>query len=194
MEFVLASQNKHKAVEIENILGEGFSIITMDETKAKGLDIIEDGETFQENALIKARTVAKITNLPTIADDSGLCVEYLGGAPGVYTARYAGEGATDDENIDKLLDALASVPEEKRGAYFACAIAVVFPDGEEKTFFGKCDGRILEERRGANGFGYDPIFFAFEYNMSMAEIPMEDKNKISHRSRALSEMMKGLKE
>ncbi len=194
MEFVLASQNKHKAVEIENILGEGFFIITMDETKAKGLDIIEDGETFEENALIKARTVAKITNLPTIADDSGLCVEYLGGAPGVYTARYAGEGATDDENIDKLLDALAGVPEEKRGAYFACAIAVVFPDGEEKTFFGKCDGRILEERRGANGFGYDPIFFAFEYNMSMAEIPMEDKNKISHRSRALSEMMKGLKE
>ena len=194
MEFVLASQNKHKAVEIENILGEGFSIITMDETKAKGLDIIEDGETFEENALIKARTVAKITNLPTIADDSGLCVEYLGGAPGVYTARYAGEGATDDENIDKLLGALEGVPEEKRGAYFACAIAVVFPDGEEKTFFGKCDGRILEERRGANGFGYDPIFFVPEYNMSMAEIPMEDKNKISHRSRAISEMMKGLKD
>ncbi len=194
MEFVLASQNKHKAVEIENILGEGFSIITMDETKAKGLDIIEDGETFQENALIKARTVAKITNLPTIADDSGLCVEYLGGAPGVYTARYAGEGATDDANIDKLLGALMGVPEEKRGAYFACAIAVVFPDGEEKTFFGKCDGRILEERRGANGFGYDPIFFIPEYNMSMAEIPMEDKNKISHRSRALTEMMKGLKD
>ncbi|MBR2916764.1 MAG: XTP/dITP diphosphatase [Clostridia bacterium] len=194
MEFVLASQNKHKAVEIENILGEGFSIITMDETKAKGLDIIEDGETFEENALIKARTVAKITNLPTIADDSGLCVEYLGGAPGVYTARYAGEGATDDENIDKLLGALMGVPEEKRGAYFACAIAVVFPDGKEKTFFGKCDGRILEERRGANGFGYDPIFFVPEYNMSMAEIPMENKNKISHRSRALSEMMKGLKD
>ena len=194
MEFVLASQNKHKAVEIENILGEGFSIITMDETKAKGLDIIEDGETFEENALIKARTVARITNLPTIADDSGLCVEYLGGAPGVYTARYAGEGATDDANIDKLLDALKGVPEEKRGAYFACAIAVVFPNGEEKTFFGKCDGRILEERRGNNGFGYDPIFFVPEYNMSMAEIPMEDKNKISHRSRALSEMMKGLKD
>ncbi len=194
MEFVLASQNKHKAVEIENILGEGFSIITMDETRAKGLDIIEDGETFKDNALIKARTVAKITNLPTIADDSGLCVEYLGGAPGVYTARYAGEGATDDANIDKLLGALSGVPEEKRGAYFACAIAVVFPNGEEKTFFGKCDGRILEERRGANGFGYDPIFFVPEYNMSMAEIPMEEKNKISHRSRALTEMMKGLKD
>lgn len=194
MEFVLASQNKHKAVEIENILGEGFSIITMDETRAKGLDIIEDGETFKDNALIKARTVAKITNLPTIADDSGLCVEYLGGAPGVYTARYAGEGATDDANIDKLLGALSGVPEEKRGAYFACAIAVVFPNGEEKTFFGKCDGRILEERRGANGFGYDPIFFVPKYNMSMAEIPMEDKNKISHRSRALTEMMKGLKD
>lgn len=192
MKFVLASQNKHKAKEIESILGEGFSIITMDETEAKGLDIIEDGETFRENALIKARTVAEITNLPTIADDSGICVDFLDGKPGVHTARYAGENATDDENIDKLLDALSGVPEEKRGARFSCCIAVVFPDGTEQTFFGECKGSILNERHGDNGFGYDPVFFVPEYNMSMAELPPETKNEISHRSRALSAMMKGL--
>ena len=192
MNFVLASQNKHKAKEIESILGGGFSIITMDETVACGIDIEENGETFEENALIKARAVAKITNLPTIADDSGICVEYLNGKPGVRTARYAGENATDDENIDKLLSALSGVSEEERGAYFACCIAVVFPNGEEKTFFGKCDGRILTERHGENGFGYDPVFFVPEYGCSMAELAPEIKNSISHRSRALSEMMKGL--
>lgn len=192
MKFVLASQNKHKAIEIENILGDGFSIITMDETDARGIDIIEDGETFEENALIKARTVAKITNLPTIADDSGICVDYLNGKPGVRTARYAGDNATDDENIDKLLSVLDGVPEEKRDAHFACSIAVVFPDGEEKTFYGECKGRIMTERHGENGFGYDPIFYVPECNMSMAEISPETKNQISHRSHALAEMMKGL--
>jgi XTP/dITP diphosphohydrolase len=192
MKFVLASQNKHKAKEIENILGEGFSIITMDETDACGIDIIEDGETFEENALIKARTVAKITNLPTIADDSGICVDYLGGKPGIRTARFAGENATDDQNIDKLLSELDGVPEEKRNAHFSCCIAVVFPDGSEQTFYGECLGRILTERHGENGFGYDPIFYVPEYNMSMAEIAPEIKNQISHRSRALSAMMKGL--
>lgn len=192
MNFVLASQNKHKAKEIESILGGNFSIITMDETEAKGIDIEENGETFEENALIKARTVAKITKLPTIADDSGICVEYLNGKPGVRTARFAGENATDDENIDKLLGELEGVSADKRGAYFACSIAVVFPNGEEKTFFGKCDGRILTERHGENGFGYDPIFFVPEYNCSMAELSPEVKNSISHRSLALSEMMKGL--
>ncbi len=192
MNFVLASQNKHKAKEIESILGQGFSIITMDETEAKGIDIEENGETFEENALIKARAVAKATKLPTIADDSGICVDALGGKPGVRTARFAGENATDDENIDKLLAELSGVPEEKRGAYFACCIAVVFPSGEEKTFFGKCEGRILTKRFGENGFGYDPVFFVPEYGCSMAELSSEVKNSISHRSRALSTMMKGL--
>lgn len=193
MKFVLASQNKHKAKEIENILGEDFSIITMDETSAKDIIIDENGKTFEENALIKARTVAQITHLPTIADDSGICVEFLGGKPGVRTARFAGENASDDENIDKLLSELSGVPQEKRNAYFACAIAVIFPDGEEKTFFGKCEGKILTERHGENGFGYDPIFYVPEYDCSMAELLPEVKNRISHRSRALSAMMKGLK-
>ncbi len=192
MKFVLASKNKHKAMEIESILGNGFSIITMDETNAKDLEIIEDGETFQDNALIKARTVAKATNLPTIADDSGICVDFLNGSPGVYTARFAGENATDDENIDKLLTMLKGVPIEKRGAHFACCIAVVFPSGEEKTFFGKCEGSILCERHGENGFGYDPIFYVPKFDCSMAELPARVKNSISHRSQALGEMMKGL--
>lgn len=192
MNFVLASQNKHKAKEIESILGSNFSIITMDETIAKGMDIDENGETFEENALIKARAVAKATNLPTIADDSGICVDALGGRPGVRTARFAGEHATDDENIDKLLSELKNVPEEKRGAHFACSIAVVFPNGEEKTFFGKCEGRILTKRQGENGFGYDPVFFIPQYGCSMAELSADVKNSISHRSHALSAMMKGL--
>ena len=179
-------------MEIESILGDGFSITTMDETEAKDLDIIEDGETFYDNALIKARAVAKVTNLPTIADDSGICVDYLGGKPGVYTARFAGENATDDENIDKLLSELKGVPKEERGAHFACCIAVVFPNGEEQTFFGKCEGAILTERHGENGFGYDPIFYVPEFDCSMAELSADVKNSISHRSRALSEMMKGL--
>ncbi len=193
MNFVLASRNKHKAQEIESILGSDFSIITMDETAAKGMEIIEDGETFEENALIKARAVAKATNLPTIADDSGICIDALKGAPGVHTARFAGDNATDDENIDKLLKSLENVPENERGAYFACCIAVVFPSGEEKIFFGKCEGRILNERQGENGFGYDPVFFVPEYNCSMAQLPAKTKNSISHRSRALSAMVKGLK-
>lgn len=193
MKFVLASRNKHKACEIENILGDGFSIVTMDETEAENLKIDENGSTFEENALIKARAVAKATNMPTIADDSGICVDFLCGNPGVHTARYAGENATDDENINKLLNALSDVPEEKRNAHFSCVIAVVFPSGNEQTFSGECFGRILTERHGENGFGYDPVFYVPEYKKSMAELPAETKNKISHRSLALSAMMKGLK-
>lgn len=193
MKFILASQNKHKAKEIEAILGGDFEIVTMDETAARGMEIEENGETFEENALIKARAVAEVTHLPTIADDSGICVKYLGGRPGVRTARFAGENATDDENIDKLLAELGGVPEEDRGAYFACCIAVVFPDGTERTFTGRCDGAILNERQGDNGFGYDPVFYVPEYKMSMAELAPEIKNSISHRSRALTAMMKGLK-
>lgn len=193
MNFVLASQNKHKAKEIESILGAEFSITTMDETAAKGIYIDECGETFKENALIKARAVAKATNLPTIADDSGLCVDFLGGKPGVRTARFAGENATDEENIDKLLSSLSGVPNSNRSAHFSCCIAVVFPNGREETYFGKCEGRILTERRGENGFGYDPVFFVPEYDLSMAQLPAETKNKISHRSRALAALMKGLK-
>lgn len=192
MKFVLASQNKHKAKEIEAILGGDFEIITMDETSAGGIEIDENGATFEENALIKARAVYNITKMPTIADDSGICVDFIDGRPGVHTARFAGENATDDENIDKLLACLKDADAEQRSAHFSCVIAVISEDGEEKTFSGRCDGAILTERRGDNGFGYDPIFYVPEYKCSMAELPAEVKNSISHRSRALDAMMKGL--
>ena len=138
MKLVLASHNKHKAEEIKNILGEGFEIITQDEAGFSD-EVVEDGVTFEENAIKKAETVMKATGLPTIADDSGLCVKALGGAPGIYTARYAGENATDSDNITKLLGVLKNVPEDKRDAEFVCTIAYARPDKETVTFTGKCD-------------------------------------------------------
>lgn len=184
MKFVLASQNKHKAEEIKKILGEGFEIITQNEAGFEG-EVVEDGSTFRENAIKKAETVMKATNLPTIADDSGLCVDALGGAPGVYTARFAGEGATDAENIKKLLSALSDVPEEKRQAQFICCIAFASPNCETLTFEGRCEGRVLFEKAGENGFGYDPIFYTPVFKKSLAEVSADEKNSISHRSQAL---------
>ena len=130
----------------------------------------------------------KATGLPAIADDSGLCVDALDGAPGVYTARFAGEGATDDENIAKLLKALDGIETEKRTARFVCVIAVAYPDREPVTYKGECEGRILTEKRGENGFGYDPVFYVEKFGKSMAELSAEVKNSISHRSRALAKL------
>lgn len=183
--FVLASKNKHKAEEIKNILGEGFEVITQTEAGAGDIEVIEDGATFEENAVKKAEEIMRITGKPTIADDSGLCVDFLGGAPGVYTARYAGENATDAENIEKLLTALKDVPEEDRGARFVCVIAVAEPNRETVTFRGECGGQIAFEPKGEGGFGYDPIFYLEEYGATMSEISAEIKNSISHRSNAL---------
>ena len=192
MKFVLASGNAHKLSEIRNILGNSFEIISMNDTTAKGHEVIEDGTTFEENAEKKAVEIMKITGLPTIADDSGLCVDALGGAPGIYTARYAGENATNDENIDKLLANLQGVPFEKRGATFVAVIAVAFPDGTVKKFRGEVKGKILTERHGANGFGYDPVFFIEEHKATMAELDGEIKNSLSHRFNALKKMAEEL--
>ena len=192
MKLVLASGNAHKLSEIRNILGNSFEIISMNDTTAKGHEVIEDGTTFEENAEKKALEIMKITGLPTIADDSGLCVDALGGAPGIYTARYAGENATNDENIDKLLANLQGVPFEKRGATFVAVIAVAFPDGTVKKFRGEVKGKILTERQGANGFGYDPVFFIEELGASMAELDGEIKNSLSHRFNALKKMAEEL--
>ncbi len=187
--FVLASKNKHKAEEIKNILGEGFEVITQTEAGAGGIEVIEDGATFEENAIKKAEEIMRITGKPTIADDSGLCVDFLGGAPGVYTARYAGENATDAENIEKLLAALKDVPEKDRGARFVCVIAVAEPGKETVTFRGECAGRIDFEPKGEGGFGYDPIFYLDEYGATMSEISADTKNSISHRSNALKKFV-----
>ena len=184
MKFVLASKNKHKAEEIKSILGSDFEIITQDEAGFFG-EVIEDGKTFEENAIKKAETIMNEINLPTIADDSGLCVKALGGAPGIYTARFAGENATDDENISLLLNKLKDVPKEERDAEFVCVIALAVPNKETLTFKGKCEGRILFEKMGESGFGYDPVFYTPVFEKSLAEISADEKNSISHRFCAL---------
>jgi XTP/dITP diphosphohydrolase len=145
---------------------------------------IEDGITFNENALKKASAAARQTGLPTIADDSGLCVDALGGEPGVRSARYAGDGADDNANNQKLLNELATTPGGQRKAAFRCAIAYCTPQGFEATFDGELRGIILEKPSGSGGFGYDPLFMVPEYGKTLAELPMEIKNRISHRGRA----------
>lgn len=191
--FVLASKNQHKAEEIKNILGEGFEVITQTEAGAGDIEVVEDGATFEANAIKKAEEIMALTGRPTIADDSGLCVDCLNGEPGVYTARYAGENATDGENIEKLLSAMEGVPFEKRDAHFACVIALAEPNGETRTFYGECKGKISEEKRGNGGFGYDPVFYVEEYGKTMGELDADIKNSISHRSNALKRFINGIK-
>ena len=188
MKLILASQNRHKAQEMQAILGDKIELETLDAVGCGDIEIVEDGDTFEANAIKKAVTVMQATGLPAIADDSGLCVDAIDGAPGVYTARFAGEGATDDENIAKLLKALDGFETSKRTARFVLFIAVAYPDREPVTYFGECKGFILTEKRGENGFGYDPVFYVEEYGKSMAELPAEVKNSISHRSRALAKL------
>ena len=188
MELILASKNAHKAKEMQAILGDGFKLITQSDAGYGDVDVVEDGSTFEENAIKKAVAIMKASNKPSIADDSGLCVDALSGRPGVYTARFAGEGATDDENIKKLLTELEEVPCEKRTARFVCAIAVAFPNEEMKVYTGECEGYILTKKQGDNGFGYDPIFFVPKYQKSMAELDGESKNSISHRFNALNKL------
>ncbi|MBD9009012.1 MAG: XTP/dITP diphosphatase [Clostridiales bacterium] len=183
--FVLASKNKHKADEIKTILGGGFDVITQTEAGAGDISVVEDGTTFEENAVKKAETIMRATGKPTIADDSGLCVDFLGGAPGVYTARYAGEHATDQENIEKLMTALNGVTFDKRGARFVCVIAFSRPGEETVTFRGECDGFISLKPMGNGGFGYDPVFYVERYNKTMAELEPHIKNALSHRFSAL---------
>ena len=191
--YILASKNQHKAEEIKQILGEGYEIITQTDAGAGDIEVVEDGTTFEENAKKKAETIMQATGKPCIADDSGLCVDYLGGAPGIFTARYAGEHATDLENIQKLLSSLDGVPAEKRNAQFVCVIAVAVPGEETRLYRGECHGKILTEIRGEGGFGYDPIFYVEEYQQSLAEVPTEVKNAISHRFNALKAMAQGRK-
>jgi XTP/dITP diphosphohydrolase len=184
--FVLASGNEHKLIEIKKVLKDfGIEIVTMADVGLGDLEIVEDGKTFEENSLIKAKEVIRRTGLPTIADDSGLMVDYLDGAPGVYSARFAGENVTYEDNNDKLLDVLKNVPESNRGAKFVTVITLLFPMGDIIVARGEISGRILKERRGQNGFGYDPLFYVQEYEKSFAEMPLDLKNKISHRGKAL---------
>lgn len=193
MKLILASKNAHKAKEMQAILGDGIELVTLDKTKAADIDVVEDGTTFEENAIKKATEIMEATGLATIADDSGLCVDALDGRPGIYTARFAGENPTDDENISKLIAELDGVETENRTARFVCVIALTIPGEEVKTYRGECEGRILTEKRGENGFGYDPVFYVPEYEKSMAELPAQVKNSISHRFRALNKLKENIK-
>lgn len=187
MRLVFASNNAGKIREVAKILNECFEEdITLLSLKDIGFfeDIVEDGDTFEENALIKARTVARLGYL-CIADDSGLEVDALGGAPGIYSARYSGGHGNDVENNLLVLKNLEGVPDEKRTARFTCAIACVTPEGDEFTVKASCEGRILHAEEGNGGFGYDPLFYVEEYGKTLASVTAEEKNAISHRGKAL---------
>jgi len=185
MLLVLATKNQGKIREIEKILERpGLEFRSLRDYPDIP-EVQEDGQTFLDNALKKAELTALATGEMTLADDSGLVVEILAGAPGVYSARFAGEGATDAANNQKLLSLLEGVPEEGRKARFVCTMVLFAPDGAWKQAEGTCPGIITREPRGDQGFGYDPVFFVPNYQKTMAEIPLEEKNRISHRAQAL---------
>lgn len=182
--LLVATHNKGKLKEIQAILGDEVTLKTMDDYPDVP-EVIEDGDTFEANAIKKAVEVAEATGEITLADDSGLEVDALDGAPGVYSARFSGEGATDQKNNDKLLELLTDIPESRRQARFRCVIAVVAPGGEPKTASAAWEGRIVDTPRGENGFGYDPLFFSPEHRATSAELPRAEKNRASHRGKAL---------
>ncbi len=187
MNLILATNNKHKVREIKEILGERFSDIQTMAEAGLDIEVEETGKTFAENAYLKASTICKMTGKAALADDSGLEVEALGGAPGVYSARYAG-GHSDEQNIAKLLGVMAD--EQNRNASFTTVLCLCFPDGKTIYAEGKTYGRILTEKSGANGFGYDPVFYSNDLNKSFGDASEEEKNSVSHRARALKELLK----
>ena len=192
--LVFATGNMNKLREIKQIL-EGLDVEVLSMKEAGGdVDIVEDGTTFEENALIKARAVSKASGHLALADDSGLEVDALDKEPGIYSARYMGEDTSYDIKNANIIERLEGVPDEKRTARFVCAMAAVFPDGTEKTFVRTMEGRIGYEIAGANGFGYDPIFYLPEYGKTSAEISPEEKNAISHRGKALRALADYLKD
>ncbi len=191
--IIAASKNKHKIKEIEAITSQfGMEVIPRDEAGVPDVEIQEDGETFEENSYKKAYGIMKLCNEITIADDSGLEVDCLNGAPGVYSARFAGEDGNDQANNDKLKALIKDVPYEKRTGRFVSVITMVYPDGETLTARGEVEGHIVLEEKGPNGFGYDPLFVPLGYDITFGEFDPEEKNKISHRGNALQALKKQL--
>jgi len=188
MELLVATGNRGKFREIEELLRDTVTKLYSLEDFPGIPQVEEDGATFTENAVKKGQSAAHATGKPVIADDSGLEVDLLGGRPGVYSARFAGEDADDSENNSRLLVELANLPGDQRTAAFRCVIALCFPDGSCRTFTGALKGVILNEPRGTGGFGYDPLFLVPEYGLTLAELPMEVKNTISHRGKALARL------
>jgi len=192
--LLLATNNKGKAREYRSLLsGVPFELVTPDEVGIN-TEVEEVGKSFEENARLKAATLAAESQLLSLADDSGLEVDALGGEPGTLSARYAGEGASDEDRVSYLLTKLEGVPEERRTARFRCVIAIATPEGDVELCSGECEGIIAFEPRGNKGFGYDPIFYLPELKKTMAELPPEEKNRISHRGRAARKASQLLKE
>lgn len=189
--IIFATGNQDKMKEIRMILENlGIPVSSMKEAGID-VDIVEDGTTFEENAMIKAEAIAKLTDAIVLADDSGLEIDYLNKGPGIYSARYAGTDTSYEIKNNLLLQRLEGVPDEKRTARFVCAIAAVFPDGSKETVRGTIEGRIGYEIAGEHGFGYDPIFYLPEYGCTTAELDPEKKNELSHRGKALR-LMRGI--
>lgn len=195
MKIVLASNNAHKVEEISKILSTlGMEVVPQ---KELGISIEpdENGQTFEENSYIKAKAIMDACGLPTIADDSGLMVDALNGEPGVHTARFGGENVrTDRERYEYLLRRMEGIPQEQRGAKFVTVITLLFPDGRKVVAQGECPGRILFAAEGANGFGYDPVFYSYDAGNSFALLPPEVKNSLSHRARALKALADKIRE
>lgn len=191
MDFILATNNMKKLAEMQRILSPlGINVVTAKMLGTTLEEVEEDGKTFEDNAKLKAVAACKQMNMPAIADDSGLCVDYLDGAPGIFSARFAGEHGNDEKNNDLLLEKLSSVPIEKRTAHYVCAICCEFPDGKEIIVRGECHGVIGFERDGNEGFGYDPLFLVD--GKSFGRYTAEEKDKISHRGNALRLLTKEL--
>ena len=195
MEIIFASNNEHKVKEIKEKISEIDPTIIVKSLKEEGLDvdIEENGKTFKENAIIKAEGIYNIVNKPVIADDSGLEIDALNGAPGVYSKRFAGEDATDDEKRKLILEKMKNIEDEKRTARFTCCICFIDENGEKHIFQKSCEGRIAKEMRGNNGFAMDPIFIYGDGNRTFAEFSPEEKNEVSHRALAVNELIEYLK-
>lgn len=186
MKVVLASQNRHKLAEIQAILAQYDMELVLQSDLGLQIDVNETGESFEENSELKARAVMEATGLPAVADDSGLCVDVLGGAPGIYSARYgAPDCVTDRDRLNHLLNNLRGVRSEERTARFVCVITLVWPDGRKLVARGSCEGLITFEPRGEDGFGYDPVFYVPSQGCTFAQMGAERKNAISHRANAL---------
>lgn len=195
MRIIAASQNKHKLVEINAITKDfGMELVTMRDAGLGDLEIEENGATCEENSLIKAETVFRLTGEPVLADDTGLCVDALGGAPGVHSARYSGVHGNDDANRATLLKNLEGIPPEKRTAHFVCVITMIWPDGRKLVAKGICEGSIATEERGDQGFGYDRLFIPKGYDKTFAQLGTDEKNQIGHRHNALVKLREMLEQ
>jgi XTP/dITP diphosphohydrolase len=193
MKLLVATKNKGKLREISSLFApQGIEVVSL-ESLENAPDVVEDGDSFAANARKKALEIANLANCLTLADDSGLVVPGLDGAPGIFSARYAGDDATDRQNNLKLLKELTSVPQDSRQAYFCCVMALADPQGRCRTFEGRLHGLLLDELRGDQGFGYDPLFLVPEYGKTLAELPLGVKNRISHRGIALNQLLPLLK-